>query len=213
MQSAKIAWIDNDITEYKSHFESISQVIKRKSVIYSEGATAGALYQVITGIVKIVRTSKEGHEQITDFILPGENFGYEALHYRQYHLSAVATTAVNVKRFVPLRSLAKEHEVSVHRALLNDYMKSQRHLAMMNHTTAHVRVSAFIVDIVSRLDETQFDNEGFSFPRQDIASFLGLTIETVCRVLQKLKKDKIISISKAKIRVIDLQSLKKSALF
>jgi CRP-like cAMP-binding protein len=70
----------------------------------------------------------------------------------------------------------------------------QDHLVMLGRQTAKERVASFLLHIAERSDA----EEGLAFElpmsRQDIADYLGLTIETVCRMLGELKRERIIAI-------------------
>jgi CRP-like cAMP-binding protein len=73
----------------------------------------------------------------------------------------------------------------------------QDHLVMLGRQTAKERVASFLLHIAERSDA----EEGLAFDlpmsRQDIADYLGLTIETVCRMLSELKRERVIAIPNA----------------
>jgi CRP-like cAMP-binding protein len=88
----------------------------------------------------------------------------------------------------------------------------QDHLVMLGRQTAKERVASFLLLIAERSDA----EEGLAFDlpmgRQDIADYLGLTIETVCRVLSDLKRSRVIGIpSLNQVVINDMEELRDCA--
>jgi CRP-like cAMP-binding protein len=78
---------------------------------------------------------------------------------------------------------------------------------MLGRQTAKERIASYLLHIADRSDA----EEGLAFDlpmsRQDIADYLGLTIETVCRMLSELKREKIIAIPAGQIIINDMDAL------
>lgn len=75
---------------------------------------------------------------------------------------------------------------------LRDLTNAQLHMLMLGRTSAPERVATFLLDIFERRDAARVVDLPMS--RTDIADYLGLTIETVCRTLTKFKHDGLITI-------------------
>jgi CRP/FNR family transcriptional regulator len=88
-------------------------------------------------------------------------------------------------------------------------LKTKSHIALLNKTDATTRLAAFILNINRRINSTNQANE-FNFPRNEIANYLGLSVETVCRSINKLKKDQAISIEKTRIQILSIEKLSAS---
>jgi CRP/FNR family nitrogen fixation transcriptional regulator len=69
----------------------------------------------------------------------------------------------------------------------------QAHLVMLGRQTAKERLASFLFGLVCRAGTADGDSLDLPMSRQDIADYLGLTIETVCRELSSLKKARILS--------------------
>jgi CRP/FNR family nitrogen fixation transcriptional regulator len=98
-----------------------------------------------------------------------------------------------------------EDKPAVARLLRDVTLKSlaaaQSRLALLGRMTACERVASFLLELFERSD----DENHVELPmcRYDIADYLGLTVETVCRVLSDLKQDGVIGISPRSITLLD----------
>ncbi|MBB6408927.1 helix-turn-helix domain-containing protein [Mesorhizobium sangaii] len=162
--------------------------------IYAQGETAGALYQVEFGAVRIYRLLADGRRQISAFHLAGETFGFEADATHHFFAEAVNATAVRVLR------LSGGADMS-HQLLplaLKGLTRAQEHLLVLGRQNAIERVAAFLVDMAER--QGGLRQVELPMSRMDIGDYLGLTIETVSRVFTRLK-------DKGVIRLINLRSI------
>ena len=166
----------------------------RNEEIYGEGEAAEYLYKVINGTVRTYKVLSDGRRQIGAFYLPGDTFGLEC--GAEHSLSAEAIT--NAKILVIKRSAVTAlatRDNSVAQELLAMTMRElarvQVHI-MLLIKTAQERVAAFLLDMADRV---QGNNEvELPMSRQDIADYLGLTIETVSRTLTLLENSAAIAL-------------------
>jgi len=184
----------------------------RNETIFNEGDEATYCYKVISGAVRLCKHMTDGRRQIADFLLAGEFFGF--LQFGGYKFTAEAVGEV-VLMCYPQRQLERlsASMPSMRGRLLTlvsqRLLDMQDHLVMLGRQTAKERVASFLLLIADRSDA----EEGLSFElpmgRQDIADYLGLTIETVCRELTDLKRSKSIGIPSANQIVInDMEELR-----
>ena len=169
----------------------------RNETIFNDGDEAANCYKVISGSVRLCKHMTDGRRQIADFLLAGDFFGF--MQFGQYKFTAEAVGDVVLMRY-PQRQVARlsSSMPSLRERLLvvlsQRLLGMQDHLVMVGRQTAKERVASFLLHIAERSDA----EEGLAFDlpmsRQDIADYLGLTIETVCRMLSELKREKIISI-------------------
>jgi len=166
--------------------------------IYAEGDLAGGLYQVASGVVRIYRLLSDGRRQICAFHTKGEVFGFETGAERHFFADAVTATS--------LRTLRPGSEAELSQELLKlalmSLNRAHDHLLTVGRNDAGGRMAAFLLEIADR--QGTRDNDTISLPmaRADIADYLGLTIETVSRVLTKFKEAHIIRL--ASTRQIDV---------
>jgi CRP/FNR family nitrogen fixation transcriptional regulator len=170
------------------------QHFARNETIFSEGDNAKYSYRVVSGAVRLCKLLSDGRRQIADFSLPGDFFGLEFGH--EYALTAEALGDVVVVRYFrnQLDQLG-EDRLEIRNALVATLLRSlgsaQNHVIMLGRQTASERVVSFLLQLHAR--NTASLTVTLPMGRQDIADYLGLTIETVCRVLSDLKGRKLIA--------------------
>jgi CRP/FNR family nitrogen fixation transcriptional regulator len=166
----------------------------RNAEIYGEGEDSDFVYQVISGAVRTYKVLSDGRRQITAFYLPGDMFGVEA--GGEHWCSAEAIVPSNillVRRSVLNRVI--DHDGDVARRLCAHIAAELRHSqdhGLLLIKSAQERVAAFLVGMAGRARGTT--SIDLPMTRQDIADYLGLTIETVSRMMTQLTESATIQI-------------------
>ncbi|WP_342711696.1 helix-turn-helix domain-containing protein [Bradyrhizobium sp. B124] len=166
----------------------------RNSEIYGEDEAAEYLYQVVSGAVRTYKILEDGRRQIGAFYLPGDIFGFEAGETHISSAEAVSEARVIVVKRAALMVRAG-HEKDLARQLWDataqELRRFQEHL-MLLICSAEDRVVGFLHDMARRAVK----NAAIELPmsRQDIADYLGLTIETVSRTFTQLEQNGVISL-------------------
>lgn len=155
----------------------------RNNEIYGEHEPAEYLYQVISGAVRTYRMLDDGRRQISAFYLPGDIFGVEAGDLHLSSAEAICDAQVLVAKRSAVMARA-EHEKSLARQLwiltVRELQRVQQHsLALIK--SAEERVAGFLLEMAGR--NTNATTVELPMSRQDIADYLGLTIETVSRTI------------------------------
>jgi CRP/FNR family transcriptional regulator, anaerobic regulatory protein len=86
-----------------------------------------------------------------------------------------------------------------------ELMLAQEHMLLLGRRTAEEKVAAFLVGWRERLAHIGDNRQTISLPmsRQDIADYLGLTIETVSRTLTRFEREKMLVIVTGGVRLLD----------
>ncbi|MGE5502188.1 MAG: helix-turn-helix domain-containing protein [Ignavibacteriales bacterium] len=167
----------------------------RDEEIFGEGERAEYIYQVLEGVVRTCRFQGDGRRQIEEFHLAGEYFGLETGADHTSTAEAVGAATVLLIRRSTLADLASR-DLTVASRLLDLTMKglrrTQDHVIMLGRKGACERVSAFLLDFAKRTSAA--GSIALPMSRQDIADYLGLTIETVSRTLSQLESDSVIGL-------------------
>jgi CRP/FNR family transcriptional regulator len=192
--------------------------LKRDEVLYRAGQPLGSLYVAREGAFKTVALDADGNTQVLGFHLPGELLGLDALGTGQHVAEARALTQANVCE-VPLSQLEQvASEVpGLQRQLLRiigqGMNRHQAHVEMLGKRSATERLAVFLHQLSERYRALGRSGESFLLPmsREDIASYLGLVIETVSRTLTKMQEDGVIAVRAREVRVLDPARLDKLA--
>lgn len=166
----------------------------RNGEIYGEGEQAEYAYKVVSGAVRTYRILADGRRQIGSFYLPGDVFGLEFGDEHAFSAEAVIKTEVLVaKRSALVALAARDSEVARELWTLTgrELARAQEHIVLLIKT-AQERVAAFLLEMAER--RPAGDTIELPMSRQDIADYLGLTIETVSRTLSALENEAAIEL-------------------
>ena len=157
----------------------------KNTEIFGQAEPAEYIYQVTEGAVRSYKLLSDGRRQIGAFHLPGDIFGLENGDFHRFTAEAIVETTV---RFV--KRLSLERETKNDPALVQNLLSMttdnlrhvENHLLLLGRQSASERVAAFLLEMNRRL--TSASAMALPMGRRDIADYLGLTIETVSRVLR-----------------------------
>lgn len=209
--------ISKDVTE--SELLCLDQIIKngkrvaKKKHIYQIDHSAKYLYAIHKGSCKEYWIDENGNECITNFYFPGDIIGIESFSKPNYlfytaALESMELCVISISAFVELM----ENSPSILKRFLT--ITSQKIQHDQNHSksiTANEKVADFLLNIASRMSERNPENKQFNLPMSqiDIANFLGITPETINRILRMLKQKKIIKLKSKKFAILDILELQK----
>jgi len=169
--------------------------VARNEEIFAEGDAADCWYKVIAGTVRLCKLLADGRRHIGEFFFSGDCFGLDNMPERLF--SAEAVSDVIVMRY-PRRATERLIDETpklawgLHDMTLRDLANAQIRMMMLGRMSAPERVATFLLDMFDRRDATRALDLPMS--RNDIADYLGLTIETVCRVMSGFKRSGAIGI-------------------
>ncbi len=159
----------------------------RNSEIFGDNEAADYLYKVVSGSVRTYKILSDGRRQIGGFYLPGDIFGLEFTDEHTLSAEAIADTKVLVVKRSAINALAGR-DASVARQLFTltgrELHRVQDRILLLIKS-AQERVASFLLEMSERVSGANAIELPMS--RQDIADYLGLTIETVSRTLTSLE--------------------------
>jgi CRP/FNR family transcriptional regulator, anaerobic regulatory protein len=183
-----------------------------KTVLFEQGAKAEFVYSVSEGTIRLFRLLPDGRRQIIGFAIRGDFLGTAMAEAHEY--TAEAVDAIRVCRiprpgFVQMLDEKPHLMKKLHQIASREIHDSQDQIVLLGRKNAEERVAAFLLSFRERLARVATRSVTVPLPmsRQDIADFLGLTIETVSRTISKLARDKVVVVVPDGIRILDVDRL------
>jgi len=177
---------------------------------------------VITGVVKITKLLVDGRQQIVDLLFPSDFVGRPFSRQTPYFAEAVTRTELCCFRAADFEAMVKDHPRMKQQMLENTLDKldtAQDWMVLLGRKTAEERVASLLYHLVTRAGlagtcelSTAVPTVDLHLKREEMASFLGLTYETVIRQIKALDGQGIITLnSRREFSVPDLETLRLAA--
>ena len=189
--------------------------VARGASLYHSGDTFESLHAIRSGGFKTVGISRQGDEKITGFHLAGEMLGLEAISAGRYAYSAVALedSEVCAIPFVALEKMALAVPALQHklfRVLSSDISRDQGLMLLLGSMTAEQRLAAFLLSLSRRYQRLGFAADRFvlRMTREEIGNYLGLTLETVSRLLSRFQRKALIGVQQRNIELKNAEALR-----
>ena len=190
--------------------------LHKNDFLYRDGDVTQAMYAVRSGCIKTMTESPNGDEQIVGFHLAGELLGMDGFGDGVHTCNAVALETSSVCELPldkledlchDLPGLQKQMRRIMGKELTNDHQM----LLLLGKMNSEERLASFLLSLSGRMEERHWKENEFnlSMPRQDIANYLGMAVETVSRLFAAFQTQKIIEVDRRHITILDMPRLKK----
>lgn len=189
--------------------------VKKGKVIYREGGYSKGAYILRKGKIKIYQTNKDGKEQIAYIYRKGEIFGYRPLLCEETHPVSAAALEDSVVSFIPQKYFlnALDESPVLARRLLNNLAHefavwtNKLTLFAQQPVKERVALSLLIINEKYKKEGKEHLPVVINLSREDLANYIGTTIETLVRILRHFKDEKIIETKGRKIVILKPQKL------
>jgi len=207
----------------ESDMKRLDKIIGRRKVardefLYRIGDRFTALYAVRVGHFKTYQENLDGDRQITGFQMPGELLGMDAISTERHQCDAVALQDSEVCEipFARLEQLFGQMPLLLrhfHRMMSHEITSEQNVIMLLGNMRAEQRFAAFLVNLSSRYAARGYSPTRFQLrmTRQDVGNYLGLTIESISRLISRFRKQGLLAVEQRDVEVVDLAALKKLA--
>lgn len=183
--------------------------------IFTIGQPFDMLYIVNSGFLKTVLLDDAGNEQVLGFPMKGDLLGTDGIHQKKYASEAVALTSCDIVMvpFKILMSLSRRYpelEMALYSAISRELVREQVMLNMLGSLSAEARVGRFLISLSERFSAMGYSGKEFNLrmTRQDIGSYLGLTLETVSRTMSAFDRLGFISVDGRAVVLKEPQTLR-----
>ncbi|MFC4654472.1 fumarate/nitrate reduction transcriptional regulator Fnr [Rheinheimera marina] len=207
-----------------TELDTLDEIIERKKpyhksdYLFESGKKLTALYAVRSGSFKTYTLTESGEEQITGFHLPGDVIGFDAIGEQQHpsYAQALETAMVCEIPFSQIDQLMDQLpklRQQLMRLMSQDISGDQQMLLLLNRKNAEEKLAAFLANLANRFGNRGFSRKEFrlSMTRGEIGNYLGLTVETISRLLGRFHKDELILVDGKLITIVDPDALQQLA--
>jgi CRP/FNR family transcriptional regulator len=183
--------------------------------VHTIGQAFDSLYIVNSGFLKTVLIDDFGNEQVLSFPMRGDMFGIDGIHTRHYASEAVALSDCDVilvpfKKLLALGRVYAELENLMYEVISRELGREQAMINMLGGLSAEARVARFLMSLADRFAAMGYSSKEFNLrmTRQEIGSYLGMTLETVSRTLSAFNELGLITVDQRMIGIKDAEALK-----
>nr|WP_233871474.1 helix-turn-helix domain-containing protein [Paraburkholderia adhaesiva] len=189
--------------------------VRRGEALYRAGDQFDNLYAVRSGSLKTVMAHRDGREQVTGLRLAGDPLGLDGISTDSHTCTAVALedSSVCIVPYAALKHMCRETgtmQDRLHRLMSEQLIRESSQMMVLGSLSADERVAAFLLDVSDRNGQRGYSHAEFNLrmTREDMGSYLGMTLETVSRTLSRFQKRGLIDAQGKLIRIIDLEGLR-----
>jgi CRP/FNR family transcriptional regulator len=190
------------------------KILQRGQRLFAAGAVCDSLYVINSGSFKAYMDSDSGDEQITGFHFANDVLGFDGAENSRhtYTVEALETASVCRISFATLQDLISR-DPQLHQQLLRKVSRqiSNEHMTifMLGRMNAEQRLAQFFLTLSSVMQEygCAADQINLSMPRNDIANYLGLALETVSRLLKRFQSSGLLKVEHRHVQLLDSAGL------
>lgn len=203
-----------------NELDKLDAIIERKKpiqkgeILIQSGEPLRSLFAIRSGTIKSYTITENGDEQITGFHLAGDVIGFDGINTEHHQSFAQALETAMVCE-IPYETLDQLSGImprlrqQIMRLMSNEIMSDQEMILLLSKKNAEERLAAFVSNLAKRFGNRGFSSREFrlTMTRGDIGNYLGLTVETISRLLGRFQKAGLIEVKGKYITIIDLERL------
>lgn len=192
--------------------------VKRRDSLYRPGDAFDSVYAIRLGTFKTLQLAEDGREQITGCYMNGEIVGLDGIGDGVHTCGAVALedSEVCALSFDQLGKLA--HDIpalgrNLYRCISKALCQGHDMMLLLGSMRAEERLAVFLLNLSRRYLARGYSGSEFvlRMTREEIASLLGLKLETVSRVFSRLHAEGLIQVQGRSIKLLDSPALQAMA--
>jgi len=186
--------------------------VRPAQALYRAGAWHDCLFGIRSGFFKSTVALEDGREQVVGFHMAGDFLGMDGIDGGCHASDAIALEDSEIY-IMPLASLddpGVQREIS--RAMSRELVRDRNTMIVLGTMRASERVAAFLLGLSQRLVARGFSSGELHLrmTRRDIGSYLGLSLETVSRLLSRFQHDRLVYVNGKHIHIRDVDGLRAS---
>lgn len=184
--------------------------------VFAVGEKFDAIYVVRSGFFRSYIIDRDGELQVTGFFLPGEIFSVEGIEGSRYNYNVNSLERGNICKIpmsllldVAARDDRSSNRLKVTMSLLEIMSRlisrDQKLIFTLGKLNAKQRFASFLLDLCHRMKRSGFSDSDLRLwmTRADIASYLGLAVETVSRLFTAFQRHGILRVNRRSLQIYD----------
>lgn len=197
----------SDFVHSRVHTRPAREIpLKLGQTLYHQGDPVEMLYEVVRGVVRLAHMMPNGQRRVMAFGYPGDIIGFPQDGLHRCICEVIAPGSVIPHRREALESASADPELRQRLldAALTEIGVMQDHFLMLGCRSALEKMASFLVALMQRFGASKDGQAIIQLPmcRSDIADYLGLTTETVSRMISLLRASRVITLESAQTIVV-----------
>jgi CRP/FNR family transcriptional regulator len=184
--------------------------VKRGETLYRLGGAFDSLYAVRSGFFKSRVVLEDGRDQVTGFHMAGEVLGMDGIGTERHSADLIALEDSEVC-VIPYFHLEKPHlQRQLHKVMSRELVRDQGVMMLLGTMRAEERLAAFLLNLSQRFTARGYSPSEFHLrmTRDEIGSYLGLSLETVSRLFSRFHDEGLITVQQKHVCILDIPGLK-----
>lgn len=199
--------------------QSISRLIhlsryRKNQILFLEDNPARAIFIIKSGMIKVSKSLEDGREQILKVLRSGDILGFETIYEDNYSataevLSDAELCCLDKGKFLRLMETNSKISLKMMKALGKELEEARSKIRDLGLKNAREKMATFLLSQVSLSEKSEGKEKKLTLglSRQEISEMIGLSQETVSRILSEFKKDKIIKTNRKEIIILNSDRL------
>ncbi len=194
------------------------QRLQPEQTVFHEGDAAQRVFMLTHGVLKIYTLLGDGRRQVTGFMFPGDFLGISVDDEYAFTVEALEPSELWWFSRAQFDTFLQEHpslERELYRLAVHELAAAQQQMVLLGRKNAAERLASFFLDLLTRAErQSGIREDRFDLPmsRLDIADYLGLTKETVSRMLAELRNRGLIRLAaQDRVEILDRDGLAEMA--
>ena len=184
--------------------------VKRGESLFRAGGAFDSLYAVRAGFFKSSVVLEDGRDQVTGFHMAGEILGLDGIGTERHTADAIALEDSEVC-IIPYARLEEPGlQRQLHKVMSRELVRDQGVMTLLGTMRSEERLAAFLLNLSHRFVARGYSPSEFHLrmTRDEIGSYLGLSLETVSRLFSRFQDEGHIAVQQKHIRILDVAGLK-----
>jgi CRP/FNR family transcriptional regulator, anaerobic regulatory protein len=184
--------------------------VKRSESLYRAGGGFDSLFAVRSGFFKSSVVLEDGRDQVTGFHMAGEILGMDGIGTDSHSSDVIALEDSEVC-IIPYAHLEEPPlQRQLHKVMSRELVRDQGVMMLLGTMKAEERLAAFLLNLSTRFVARGFSPSEFHLrmTREEIGSYLGLSLETVSRLFSRFQDEFLITVQQKHICILDVPGLR-----